>query len=303
MPITYRRATLADSRLAFDIFYESLNDFGRRINVMAITDGDDPLVLDNLWPNRQPLFDHLAETAENFWVAEDAETREALGYARTIMRDGCRELTEFFIRPGHQSGGVGRELLTRAFPRDGAYHRVIIATIDARAQALYLKSGVYPRFPIYYFARRPEPVSVPTDLTIEPITETPEIVQTLRQLDVTLFGHRRDIDLAWLLNTRTGFLYRRAGEPVGYGFTGEQRGPFALLDANDFPAVLAHAETHAHSLGLTDFGFEVPLINEVAVQYLLGRGYQMDAFFAVFMSDKPFGKFENYIVTSPPFFF
>jgi hypothetical protein len=146
-------------------------------------------------------------------------------------------------------------------------------------------------------------VTVPTDLSIEPITETPETVATLRQLEMSLFGHRRDIDLAWLLNDRTGFLYRRAGQPVGYGFTGQRRGPFAVLDAADFPAVLAHAETHACQLGLAEFGVEVPLINETAVQYLLGRGYQMDGFFAMLMNDKPFGKFENYIVTSPPIFF
>lgn len=303
MTILYRRGTLADSRLAFDIFYESLNDLSRRLNVSAITGGDDPQVLENLWPNRKPLLDHLAETAENFWIAEDSDTGQALGYARSILRDGCRELTEFFVRPGHQSGGVGGQLLARAFPPDGASHRMIIATIDARAQARYLRAGVYPRFPIYYFERQPEPVQVPTDLTIEPISETPETIVILRQIEMALFNHRRDIDLAFLLNERTGFLYRRAGQPVGYGFTGKRRGPFALLDAADFPAVLAHAETHAHNLGLTDFGVEVPLINEIAVQYLLGRGYKMDGFFAMLMSDKPFGKFENYIVTSPPFFF
>ena len=69
------------------------------------------------------------------------------------------------------------------------------------------------------------------------------------------------------------------------------------------PAALAHAETRAHSLGLGECGFEVPLINSAAVQYRLGRGYQMHECFAFLMCDKPFGKFENYIFFSPPFFF
>jgi GNAT superfamily N-acetyltransferase len=301
MPITYRRGTLADSQTVFNIFHLSIIDLGQRLNVMAITDGDQPEVMAGLWLNRQPLFDHLALTAENFWIAE--QDGQPIGYARSIMRDGSRELTEFFVLPGHQSGGVGRELLARAFPVDGASHRVIIATIDARAQARYLKAGVYPRFPTYYFSRQPEAVTIPTDLVIEPITETPATLAALQQIDHFILGHRRDIDLAWLLNNRSGFAYKRAGRVVGYGFTGPQRGPFALLNSADFPAVLAHAETLAHSQGLTDFGLEVPLINEVAVQYLLKRGYKLDEFFAMFMSDKPFGKFENYIVTSPPFFF
>lgn len=301
MLITYRRGTLIDSQTAFNIFYPTLVDLGNRLNVMAITDGNKPEVLANLWPSRQPIFDHLANTAEHFWIAE--KDGQPIGYARSILRDGSRELTEFFVLPGHQSGGVGRELLARAFPGDGATQRVIIATVDSRAQARYLKTGVYPRFPIYYFGCQPEPVSVPTDLVIEPITESPETLRALQQIDQVILGHRRDIDLAWLLNTRSGFIYKRTGRVVGYGLTGSQRGPFALLDAADFPAVLAHAETLAHAQGLIDFGVEVPLINEVAVQYLLKRGYTMDEFFAMFMSDRPFGKFENYIVTSPPFFF
>ena len=48
---------------------------------------------------------------------------------------------------------MGRELLTRGFPSEGATHRSIIATVDTRAQVLYIKAGVYPRFPIYYFGR------------------------------------------------------------------------------------------------------------------------------------------------------
>src|SRR5262245_46227709 len=54
------------------------------------------------------------------------------------------------------------------------------------------------------------------------------------------------------------------------------QGPFAVLDPNDFPAVLAHAETQAHALGAESVGFEVPLINKIVVDYLLGRGYKLD---------------------------
>ena len=31
-------------------------------------------------------------------------------------------------------------------------------------------------------------------------------------------------------------------------------------------------------------------------------GYRMDSFIAILMSDTPWGSFEHYIVTSPPFF-
>jgi hypothetical protein len=73
------------------------------------------------------------------------------------------------------------------------------------------------------------------------------------------------------------------------------------LDENDFPAVLAHAETLMAEKG-NDFGAATPLINEKAIRYFTGRNYRIDAFSALFMSNVPFGKFENYLCFSPEFF-
>jgi hypothetical protein len=94
----------------------------------------------------------------------------------------------------------------------------------------------------------------------------------------------------------------RNERPVGYGYLGVRNGPFTLLDETDFPAVLAHAESQALRQGRKEFGLEVPMIIQVAVDYLLGRGFRLDSFMAVMMTDRPFARFENYILTSPPFF-
>lgn len=297
--LTFRPATLADSHTVYTIFQQSILDLGRRLGVMAVTGGDNPQVLAQLWASRRPLFEHLARTAEQFWLAE--QDGQAIGYARTIVRDGVRELTEFFVLPEYQLAGVGRELLQRAFPADGVKHRVIIATPDTRSLARYLKVGVYPRFPTFYFSRPAEKVSVTSDLRPEPISLSPDNLARLRVIDLAILGHQRDIDHTWLLEVQRGYLYYRHGEPVGYGYLGQSQGPFALLNEADFPAVLAHAETEAAAQGHI-FGVELPMINRAAVDYLLSRGCQMDSFFALFMSDAPFGKFENYIFPSPPFF-
>jgi hypothetical protein len=82
------------------------------------------------------------------------------------MRDGVRQLTEFFVMPAAQSSGVGKSLLEYAFPSDDARRRVIIATTDSRAVARYLKTGVYPRFPIYYFSTDAQKRKVKTDLRV-----------------------------------------------------------------------------------------------------------------------------------------
>lgn len=299
-PVTFRPGTLADSYTVFKIFEETLADLNRQLGATTPTSAADPAMLAQMWQERRSLYEHLARTAEHFWLAE--RDGQAIGFARSILRDGVRELTEFFILPGEQAAGVGRTLLARAFPAAGARRRIILATTYLRAQSLYLKAGVYPHFPIYYFGRTPEAVTAATDLKIEPVTASAQTLAIMGTLDRELLGHQREVDHTWLLSNRQGYLYYRAGQAVGYGYAGVRNGPFALLESSDFPAVLAHAETEAANAGRDHFGVEVPMINRVVVDYLLARGYQMDSFIAVLMSEAPFGKFENYIFTSPPFF-
>ncbi|HLC05275.1 MAG TPA: GNAT family N-acetyltransferase [Anaerolineales bacterium] len=298
MPITYRQGSVEDSETAFQIFYQAISDLGRRTGVMAISGGSDPDVVRGLWTRRKSMFEHIARTASEFWIAEN--DGDPVGYARAIRRGGAQELTEFFVVPGEQSSGVGHELFRRAFPDAGATHRSIIATLDDRAQIRYLKAGLAGRFPIKYFSRQPELVEVDTDLVPERMNLTPEVMEGLRQIDRELIGHARPEDHRWLAGDRHGFIFRREGRIVGYGYVGETSGPFALMDADDFPAVLAHAENFAR--GKWDrFGIEVPLVNRLAIRHLIRRGYTMDSFTAIFMCDKEFGDFERYIFFGPPF--
>lgn len=297
--ITYRRGGLGDSRTVYEIFESALLDLSERLNVTAITGTQDAQTRAKLWQRRRPLFEHLGRTAHQFWLAE--AHGEPIGYARSILRAGVWELTEFFVLPARQSAGVGRELLRRVLPGEDARHKVIIATPDVRAQARYLKVGVYARFPITYFWRDPEDVQETTDLTIVAASPSPEVFSALRRIDRQIVGHDHDEDHAWLLAQREGHLYLRDGDVVGYGYTGHYNGPFALLQETDFPAVLAHAERQAARHG-RKFGVETPLINRSAVDYLLARGYRLDSFFAFFMSDAPFGRFDHYLFPSPPFF-
>ncbi|MCB0211840.1 MAG: GNAT family N-acetyltransferase [Anaerolineae bacterium] len=298
--LTFRRGEINDLHQLYCIFEETLADLVKRFGSSATTSWHNPEALEKMWQQRRPLSEHLAQTAAQFWIAE--HNGEPVGYARSIEREGLVELTDFFVRPSAQSLGAGHGLISRTFPLEFDGHKVIIATTDSRAQKLYLKQGVYPRFPIYYFGRDPEETTVESDLVFEPMTNTPATLDILAAIDADIIEHRRDADHKWLLDGREGYLYYRHGQPVGYGYLGTNNGPFALLDSSDFPAVLAHAESEA-ARNQREFGLEVPTINTTAVEYLIARGFQPDWFVAIFMSNKPFGKFENYIITSPPFFF
>lgn len=295
--INYRPGTPADSFSVFSVFEQALADLTRRFGAARSAE---PRNLEQMWDERRSLYEHLARTADQYWVAEREE--RMIGFVRSILRDGVRQLTELFVLPGEQSDGIGRELMERAFPTgEKSRYRSILATADARAQALYLKAGVYPRFPLYYFSKPPEVVEADSDLQFLEINPGSEYLRAIARIDRQLLGFSRDIDHEWLISQRHGFICLRDGKPVGYGYAGVRNGPFAVLDKLDISTVLSHAETLSAVCERSEFGLEVPMVNQVAVDYLLGRGFKLDTFIAILMNDHPTAKFENYIVTSPPF--
>jgi hypothetical protein len=301
--ITYRRGTPADAPAVLDVIVEAVADLNRRQSGQE-SPWANPATIRDYWTRQRHALDYVTRTAEQLWIAE--RDGQVVGYARTILHDGVRELTEFMVLPVEQSAGIGRELLTRAFPVEGARRRTIVASSDSRAQARYLKSGVYPRFYAKYFSRAPEAISVETDLTVEPVTATADTLAAFATIDRAVLDSTRDAIHAFLLGDGQGYLYRRGAHAVGYGYVNQiagQAGPFALLDASDFPAALAYAESVAAGQGAARFGVIVPMINRAAIAYLLARNFRFDddGFFC--MSDEPFGKFDQYILTDPPLFF
>src|SRR5579859_4144489 len=226
------------------------------------------------WTEQLPALEFMTRTADQFWIADRGG--QTVGYARTIQFDGVRELTEFGVLPAEQSAGIGRELLTRAFSTEGARRRTILASTDSRAQALYLKCSVYPRFFVKYFSRAPERAHVDTDLMIEPVVATDDTLAAFAKVDRVVLDIQRDAIHRFLLGDRQGYLFRRGAHAVGYSYVGQRAGPFAVLDESDFPAVLAHAESLAAERGAASFGVNVPMINRAAINYLLDRKFRFN---------------------------
>jgi GNAT superfamily N-acetyltransferase len=297
----YRPGTPADTRTCFDIFETTVDDLGRRIGGSANATAGDPAAFEI----RRPLFDHLAATADEWWVAEEEATGRAIGYARSIVRDGVRELTEFFVLPDAQSGGVGRGLLERAFPETGARHRAIVATIDPRAIARYLRTGLDVRAPMIGLEGKPCDEPLDSDLTREAIDPAYPPLDALAEIDERILGFRRDEDQRWLASQRTGWLYRRDGRACGYGYHPARPawgGPYAALKAGDLPILLADGEAAAAAAGHATVTFDVSLTARPAIDHLLGRGYRVDPFVMLFFSDAPVDGLDRYVLTSPPFF-
>lgn len=298
----YRPGGADDSRLVYDIFVAAIDDLGTRTGGGANATAAQP---STAWDRRRPMFEHLAATADTWWIAEDEATGTALGYARTILRDGVRELTEFFVLPSAQGGGIGAELLARAFPPDGARHRSIIATLDPRAVARYLRTGLDGRSPMVFFEGPPRPVTLSTDLTRTAIDAAAPPFDELGAIDRVVLGFRRDVDHAWLASQRPGWLYRRGDRAVGYGYHPAQPswgGPYAALDAADLPVLLADGERAAAEAGQDTVTFDVALTARTAIDHLQGRGFRIDPFMLLLFTDGPVDGMDRYVLTSPPFF-
>jgi GNAT superfamily N-acetyltransferase len=293
-----RPGTIEDNHACASVLAEAVNDLGRRHGSIG-EDGE--IDLEVQWPRWRSFFDHVARTAAEFWIAEDGDGRP-IGYARSVDRDGLFELTEFFVRPGTQSRGLGRELLGRAFPRGRGELRLIIATTDIRALSRYLRADVVARFPVLTFSGPSRELPPADGLEIEPLDIERDLAD-VNAIDAAVLGHRREIDHRWFVEEREAYRYLRDGRMVGYGYVARPdrggTGPFAVLDEADLVPVISHAERRRHELGAADTSFEVALHNRTAVTHLLANGYRMDPFMTLVCSSQPFGRFDQYLFCGP----
>jgi GNAT superfamily N-acetyltransferase len=257
------------------------------------------------WASAQSLQRFLAAHAAEWWVAEDTDGGELIGFGRSIERGGLIELAEFFVRPDSQSQGVGRELIDRAFPPDRGDIRSIIATTDVRALSRYYRAGTVARFPMLSLGAAPAEVEMVGDLSAESIDVDSATDRTvLSDIERSVLEYARgEAEIRWLLEDRAGFLYRRGADAVGFAFVGKDGvGPIAVLEADDMPSVLLHVEGYAFAAGIKWLDFQVPSPNEVATRHLLKRGFRLDPWVNVLMSNRPFGRFERLLSYGPPVF-
>ncbi len=295
--VEIRRAETGDMRAAFAVFRRSLMPYLHRLGAVDFPEVSETQ-LDEAWVSRAAWIEHLWRTSAENWVAEDSDGG-LVGWAMSAERGENLELCMFFVAPSMQSKGVGRALLERAFPLGRGAHRSIIATQDPRAMSRYLRSGVRFMSTIVDFEAQPQPVRPETDLVFERLDASPAAVDIIGGLEEQLIGHRRDVDIAFLLGKRPAWVARRDGVPVAFafGYEDELTGPIGALDPSDIPALLDQVENHAAEVGAPNLYFSTPLANHTAVAHLLGRGYTIDPFFASFLADADWLKLDRWIHT------
>jgi GNAT superfamily N-acetyltransferase len=296
-PPTLRQGTPDDARACLELLWASATDLGRRRGTTLEGSADD------WWANSEPLYRFLAEHAAEWWVAEDpGSPGRLIGYARSVERGGLLELTEFFVVPGEQSRGVGRALLDRAFPLGRGEVRSIIATTDVRALARYYRADTIARFPYFTVAGPPSADDAHSRLSSEPLEDAAASLTAVADVERAVLGYPRgEAEIRWLLQARDGWVYRDEGAVVGFAFVGKAgAGPIAAFEPRHLPDILLHVEGRAAADGIEKLELEVPAPNATAIRHLLGRGFRIDPWINLLMSNRSFGQFDRFVGYSPP---
>lgn len=288
---TIRPATPADLEQVYDVWYEA--------DVAKSPDppprGDTPAI-----------FSHELRTGEMVVVEGGGRI---LAYAALITRSTISYLAEFYVRPAHQSSGVGRPLLRHIVPSDGRTC-CTLSSDDPRALALYTRAGMRPRWPHFLLKARTERLGglARSDVqTVQGWGGDPELVRW----DAEIGGRLRPDDHAHWLDAAGGIplWFQRNDQAIGYGYVQECShealghpealvlGPIGASQASDALACVCAAVSWAAQRAPTLF-IGVPAAHP-GLAPLLEAGFQI-TYVETFAStaDEPFADPRCYIPSS-----
>jgi ribosomal protein S18 acetylase RimI-like enzyme len=150
MSLTYRPARAEDLATADALVVASIND-------LTVRHGFGPMAAASP-PNFQ-LFSRK-DDPDGLWVAED--NGDIVGFAWSWVSSDLWFLAQLFVDPAQQGRGIGNELikltLEHARKSNAAHKALITFTFNRVSQALYIRHGLFPKMPIYFFAAPREQV-------------------------------------------------------------------------------------------------------------------------------------------------
>ncbi len=196
------RATEADMPAIRDIFYR---------NEIA---GEPPDSPDLPEPRLLAGHAHLLATGE-IWIAE--QDGLPIGFTARMVRGSIAYLADLFVLQAHQSGNVGRQLLTAGFPDDVAI-RCTMSSTDPRAHALYTRLWMRPQWPNYWLRSAANRRDTLPETDIHLIEAEPDDAEWAAW-DARYSGRQRPEEHAYWLNEchAIRFWFERAGQRIGYG--------------------------------------------------------------------------------------
>jgi ribosomal protein S18 acetylase RimI-like enzyme len=299
MPILYRPAREEDLERSDRLVVASINDLTQR-------HGFGPMA--SAHPPEFQLFS-LKDDADGLWVAEEAG--ETVGFAWSWVCGHLWFLAQLFVSPDHQGRNIGNELLTRTFEhakKSGAANRALITfTFNTVSQGLYIRNGLFPRFPIYNFSVSREllrsRLQGPQFRAVA-LEETASDLQKLANIDVQVLGVSREKHHRYLLNDRTtrGVGLYSGEECVGYSYVsvGGHIGPLAVTRPDALGSALTTALVLAVEVGSPRVSAFLPGASEAALRTAVEHGMRI-TFPMLLMSTCDFGDWRGYLPRNPGF--
>lgn len=297
MPLVYRPARADDLERADALTVGSINDLTERHGFGPMAAVSPP----------QLLSFSLQDDPDGLWVAED--DGEMRGFAFSWVCGDLWFLAQLFIAPDQQGRGIGGELIKRTLAHGdnaGAGKRALITfTFNRVSQGLYIRHGLFPRFPVYFLSVARERLA---GLPDSPLRAVPMNL-TAHALDVAIIdraalGVSRAKHHAYLLAddaTKGVMLY--AGEDyAGYAYIsrGGHIGPLAVARADLAGPAFAAALNLAAAGTSAQVSAFIPGSAEAPLSLAVERGMRI-TFPMVLMTNGEFGDWRCYLPRNPGF--
>jgi ribosomal protein S18 acetylase RimI-like enzyme len=299
MPVIFRPARAEELQKAEELVVGSINDLTER-------HGFGPMAT-----SRPPAFQlfSLKDDPDGLWIAEDEG--QILGFAFSWVCGDLWFLAELFVSPAHQGRGIGNELLKRTFEhaqKTGAVNKALITfTFNRASQGLYIRHGLFPRFPIYNFSIAREVLMSRLQgkqFRCVSLQDTDSHLRNLAQIDAQALGVSREKHHRYLVNdgaTRSVLLY--AGDDcVGYAYVGLNGhiGPLAVTQPDAMGTAFRTALNLAAESGASQVSAFVPGSSQTTLSIAVEHGMRI-TFPMILMATPDFGDWTRYLPRNPGF--
>ncbi|WP_407189602.1 GNAT family N-acetyltransferase [Bradyrhizobium centrosematis] len=298
MAVVCRPARIDDLARADEIVVASINELTQRRGFGKMASSR---------PQNFQAFS-LMDDPEGLWVADDGA--DIVGFAWSWVCGELWFLAQLFVAPDRQSDGVGNQLISKAFAhaeaRGASIKALITFTFNNVSQGLYIRHGLFPRFPIYM-------VSVPRDrlasrlagprLHLEPLAAAAPRFEDLVPIDVGALGVSRAKHHRYLLgdSTTNGFTIHAGRECEGYVYISDGHiGPLAVRRPDLVGPAFAAALSFAARSDVPIISAFVPGASEPALKVAIDHGMHL-TFPMLLMSDRQFGDWASYLPRNPGF--
>jgi GNAT superfamily N-acetyltransferase len=298
MSIVFRHARADELQRAQELVVASINDMTER-------HGFGPMA--SVRPPDFQLFS-MKDDPDGLWIAED--DGRLVGYAFSWICGDLWFLAELFVAPDRQGAGIGKGLLRRTFDhaaRAGVTRKALITfTFNTVSQGLYIRHGLLPRMPIYFFNGMRQAAAGLAGETLSTVDIAPgeQHLQLLRRLDDSVMGLSRDHHHRFLFADPTikGVLLYRQDELVAYAYvsTTGHVGPLAVAPDGDLAAAFRTAVTLAAQTGSPQISCFLPGIAARALG-VAAECHMKITFPMVLVSDRDFGDWTRYLPRNPGF--